>query len=79
MTSIFTRVGVYNTTSSLCFDVWVLAEAPVIIKEPNRTLVEEHGDTELSCEVSGNPIPTISWTLNGELQENDPYITISSK
>ncbi|XP_065214508.1 interference hedgehog-like isoform X2 [Planococcus citri] len=53
-------------------------EAPVILKEPNKTQVEEHGNTELSCEVSGNPIPTVTWTLNAEPLTNDEYFTISS-
>lgn len=53
-------------------------EAPLILREPNQTLVEEQGDTELSCEISGNPIPRVTWTLNGELLEDDSHISISS-
>lgn len=53
----------------------IISEPPVILKEPNRTLVEEQGNTELSCEVSGNPIPIVSWTLNGEPVQNDSHTT----
>lgn len=53
-------------------------EAPVILKEPNKTQVEEQGDTELSCEISGNPIPTVTWTLNGEQLQNDTHVTTTS-
>lgn len=64
----------------LLISAWFhFAEAPVILKEPNKTLVEEHGNTELSCEVSGNPIPTVTWTLNAEPLVNDEYFTISSQ
>jgi len=64
-------IGYLNIFSSI-------TEAPVIIKEPNRTIVEELEDTELSCVVSGTPIPIVSWMLNGEPFENDDHVHISS-
>ena len=47
-----------------CFLIIV---APLITTQPQGGLVYEGGNVTLSCNASGNPVPTIKWTRNGSV------------
>lgn len=54
----------------------LVAEPPVVSKEPNNSKVEEGGEVELECEVRGTPTPKVMWLLNGEPLDNDTHALI---
>lgn len=51
-----------NILSSFCR---VCSEQPSIITHPIGVAIREGQNVTLSCNASGNPVPTISWTING--------------
>lgn len=54
----------------------LIAEPPVVSREPNNSKVEEGGEVELECEVRGTPTPNVLWLLNGEPLDNDTHAHI---
>lgn len=42
------------------------ATAPIFLTPPRDVSVDEGNPFQLSCVISGNPIPDVQWTLNGE-------------
>lgn len=55
------------------------ADAPVIdnIKEPNIEALSG-GEVALFCVVSGHPIPTVTWLMDGKPLEREDGITIEN-
>jgi hypothetical protein len=47
---------------------------PTISKGPSKAVVGEGSNTEMNCEVSGAPTPTVTWLLNGDSVNNDSHI-----
>ena len=48
----------------ICF---LISVAPQITENPQDATVTEGGNALFSCNASGNPAPTISWTKQGSL------------
>ena len=47
--------------------MFLIIVAPLITTQPQGGPVTEGDNVTLSCNASGNPVPTISWTRNGSL------------
>ena len=45
----------------------LFTEQPTITVQPQSLEKTEGDNVTLSCKADGNPIPTISWTINGSL------------
>ncbi|XP_012278824.1 interference hedgehog [Orussus abietinus] len=43
-----------------------VVELPRVVRAPKTTTFSEGGEMELSCNVTGQPEPTIEWLINGE-------------
>ena len=48
-------------------DLFFITVAPLITTQPQSGPVTEGDNVTLSCNASGNPVPTISWTRDGSL------------
>ena len=48
-------------------DLFLIIVAPLITTQPQGGPVTEGDNVTLSCNASGNPVPTITWTRNGSL------------
>ena len=46
-------------------DCCIVADQPEIILHPENHTISERDNVTLSCNATGNPEPTISWTRNG--------------
>ena len=54
--------------------------APLITTQPQGGPVTEGDNVTLSCNASGNPVPSISWTRNGSLlNSNVPRISFGAE
>ena len=47
----------------------LFTEQPTITVQPQARKETEGDNVTLSCNADGNPVPTISWTINGSLIE----------
>ena len=47
--------------------MFLIIVAPLITTQPQSGPVTEGDNVTLSCNASGNPVPTISWTRDGSL------------
>ena len=47
--------------------MFLIIVAPLITTQPQGGPVTEGDNVTLSCNASGNPVPSISWTRNGSL------------
>ena len=47
--------------------MFLIVVAPLITTQPQGGPVTEGDNVTLSCNASGNPVPTISWTRDGSL------------
>ncbi|XP_067214309.1 interference hedgehog-like isoform X3 [Linepithema humile] len=43
-----------------------VVEPPKVVRQPKESTVTEGGEIELSCNVTGEPEPTVEWLINGE-------------
>ena len=48
-------------------DLFLIIVAPLITTQPQGGPVTEGNNVTLSCNASGNPVPTITWTRNGSV------------
>ena len=48
-----------------------LAVPPVITRPPQSTIVRENATLQLTCEATGQPRPTITWSRDG-VQQSSP-------
>lgn len=58
----------YNFSTNACTALVCLllfTEQPTITVQPQTQEKTEGDSVTLSCKVDGNPVPTISWTING--------------
>ena len=55
----------------------VFTEQPSITVHPNGVTIREGQNVTLSCNASGNPVPTISWTRNGSPVKTSDHSRIS--
>ncbi|KAE8738964.1 hypothetical protein FOCC_FOCC015542 [Frankliniella occidentalis] len=50
-------------------------ESPTLLSEPPKTSLKEEGEScQLDCQFQGEPLPIITWLLNGESVNNDSLI-----
>ena len=60
--------------------MFLIIVAPLITTQPQGGPVTEGNNVTLSCNASGNPVPTISWTRNGSvLTGSVPRITFGTE
>ena len=55
---------------------FLITVAPNITTHPQNATVTEGENVTLSCDASGNPTPTISWTKDGSAV-NSPRVSLS--
>ena len=66
-------------THIVCVDLF--SDHPKITARPQVKTTTEGDNVTLSCNTTGNPVPTISWTLNGSpvYTKGNPRITFSER
>ncbi len=52
-------------------DLFAITDVPEITGLPRNVAKTEGDNVILSCNATGNPVPTISWTINGSPVESD--------
>ena len=64
-------------TDIVCVDI--LSDHPKITARPQVKTTTEGDNVTLSCNTTGNPVPTISWTVNGSPVDtrDNPRISFS--
>ena len=59
------------------FSLLLNADKPEFTSHPENQTVEEGKNVTLSCNAIGNPVPSLSWTVDGS-PVNNPRISLSS-
>ena len=63
---------------SFChLDIFVIVDQPEITVQPKAQTKTEGDNVTLSCNATGNPVPTISWTRDGSPVETRKNARIS--
>ena len=64
---VFLLVGWLVVFEMFVFFLFIVRVAPQITTQPQVGSVIEGDNVTLSCNASGNPVPTISWRRDGSL------------
>ena len=57
--------------------MYLFTDKPEITTHPQNVTTKEGDNVTLSCDTTGNPVPTISWTKDGSAISNNSMISLS--
>ena len=58
--------------------LFIITDKPEITTHPKNVTTTEGDNVTLTCNATGNPVPTISWTKDGSAISSNPRISLSA-